>query len=117
MNINMIHWATQFSPSQSCTETLGILARNLSTFFRSVFLKVDVGNGRAGVWWEDSACVEIPKAVKDASDTIEFIGLYVHCSDSYEAKDVKAVEQVGFMLLHSLLFGKILRYNHESKNG
>ena len=69
---------------------------------RSVFLKVDVGNGRAGVWWEDSACVDIPKAVNDASDTIEFMGLYVHCSDSYEAKDVKAVEQVGFMLLHSL---------------
>jgi len=49
----------------------------------SVFIKVDCGNNRAGIHWED---VEIGAAVlrKLANNkNLHFAGLYAHCGDSY----------------------------------
>ena len=52
----------------------------------SAFLKIDCGNKRAGVWWSDhDRSVAIAKTLSDASDAVEFQGLYVHCGNSYSA--------------------------------
>lgn len=59
----------------------------------SVLLKVDCGNNRAGVWWEDEAGVELAELLS-ASANITFVGVYVHCGNSYNTKDPGQVEQI-----------------------
>ncbi|KAG7163256.1 D-serine dehydratase-like [Homarus americanus] len=51
----------------------------------SVFLKVDCGNKRAGVWWEDEAGVDMALQLHNAPN-ITFVGVYVHCGNTYGAK-------------------------------
>ncbi|XP_066984003.1 D-serine dehydratase-like [Macrobrachium rosenbergii] len=58
----------------------------------SVFLKVDCGNGRAGVWWEDEEGIELALSLSSASSRITFCGVYVHCGNTYHADDPKDVD-------------------------
>ena len=59
----------------------------------SVFLKIDCGNARAGVWWEDEEAVEVVKFLQSC-DNIKFQGIYTHCGNSYAASSVREVERV-----------------------
>lgn len=59
----------------------------------SVFLKVDCGNGRAGVVSEDPAAVEIVGYIHQ-HPRLEFGGIYAHCGNSYGAGSVGEVEEV-----------------------
>ncbi|CAL4068387.1 unnamed protein product [Meganyctiphanes norvegica] len=54
----------------------------------SAFLKVDCGGAREGVWWESDKGIEMAEAL-NKSPNIKFMGLYVHCGNSY----VKNVEE------------------------
>ncbi|KAK7083660.1 hypothetical protein SK128_013971 [Halocaridina rubra] len=60
----------------------------------SVFLKVDCGNNRAGVWWEDEESIILAHQLGSYSSLITFRGLYVHCGNSYYAKTDVEVEKV-----------------------
>lgn len=51
----------------------------------SVFLKVDCGNNRAGVWWEDEEGVDLALLLHSNPSKITFNGVYVHCGNSYGA--------------------------------
>jgi len=59
----------------------------------SVFLKVDCGNARAGVWWEDEEAVEIVKFIHRCQH-LQFQGIYAHCGNSYTAHSIAEVERV-----------------------
>ncbi|XP_045614282.2 D-serine dehydratase isoform X1 [Procambarus clarkii] len=59
----------------------------------SVFLKVDCGNKRAGVWWEDEAGVDLTVLLQNSPNII-FAGVYVHCGNSYHACTANEVLQV-----------------------
>lgn len=59
----------------------------------SVFLKVDCGNARAGVWWEDDEAVDIVKFIQGCQN-LTFQGIYAHCGNSYGAHSISEVERV-----------------------
>ncbi|KAK4305914.1 hypothetical protein Pmani_022229 [Petrolisthes manimaculis] len=59
----------------------------------SVFIKVDCGNKRAGVWWEDKSGMELAKTIHDTPN-ITLAGVYVHCGNSYSAPTPDDVEGV-----------------------
>jgi D-serine deaminase-like pyridoxal phosphate-dependent protein len=48
----------------------------------SIFLKVDCGYGRAGVWWQSEEGIRLAKEI---SSQFKFAGVYVHCGNSYSA--------------------------------
>ena len=59
----------------------------------SVFLKIDCGNARAGVWWEDGEAVEVVRFLQ-GRENVRFQGIYTHCGNSYAADSVREVERV-----------------------
>ncbi|XP_076033888.1 D-serine dehydratase-like [Oratosquilla oratoria] len=48
----------------------------------SVFLKIDCGNKRAGVWWENKDAERLAVRIHGTPNTI-FKGIYAHCGNSY----------------------------------
>lgn len=59
----------------------------------SVFLKVDCGNNRAGVWWEDEQGVDLAVTLHECP-SISFMGVYVHCGNSYHSETPKDVDKI-----------------------
>ncbi|PNF15335.1 D-serine dehydratase [Cryptotermes secundus] len=60
----------------------------------SAFIKVDAGNNRAGVCWQNTqAVVDMACQLSDGPHT-EFQGLYVHCGNSYSAGNLEQVKTV-----------------------
>lgn len=46
-----------------------------------------------GVWWEDEAGVELAVLLAESAN-ITFVGVYVHCGNSYGARDPSQVGQI-----------------------
>ena len=64
-------------------------------YYRSVYLKVDVGYHRAGVPSTNSdQLLEIAKLLYSNEDLIDFQGLYAHCGNSYSGKNPPEVQKV-----------------------
>ena len=59
----------------------------------SVFIKVNCGDPRAGIWYEDDLIAEIAtKITKECKEIIEFQGLYVHCGNTYKGNRLKKLK-------------------------
>jgi len=60
----------------------------------SIFIKIDCGNARAGVFWdEEDTVVDLVKFIT-SSDNLVFEGLYAHCGNSYSADNLDQVNNV-----------------------
>jgi len=59
----------------------------------SLMVKVDCGNARAGVWWEEETVITLAKYIHD-QPSLHFHGLYIHCGNSYSAHSVEEVKRV-----------------------
>ncbi|KAK3860700.1 hypothetical protein Pcinc_033267 [Petrolisthes cinctipes] len=68
----------------------------------SVFIKVDCGNKRVGVWWEDESGMELATSLHEAPN-ITLAGVYVHCGNSYSAPSPADVEGVRDQTIDRLL--------------
>lgn len=62
----------------------------------SAYLKVDCGNNRGGVRWDDTAeALSLAKAMSDSSGSIRFQGLYCHDGDSYTCRGASEIKTAG----------------------
>ncbi|ESO88027.1 hypothetical protein LOTGIDRAFT_219658 [Lottia gigantea] len=59
----------------------------------SAVLEVDCGYGRTGVEFDSDELVGIGKSASEA-DNIDFMGLYTHCGDTYDAKNVAGIQNI-----------------------
>ncbi|NXN34531.1 DSD1 dehydratase, partial [Nycticryphes semicollaris] len=60
-----------------------------------VWLKLDCGNGRAGVKPTDPGAMSLAWAIaKEAPEKVTLVGVYAHCGDAYSCCDVPAVQAV-----------------------
>ncbi|XP_063223800.1 D-serine dehydratase-like isoform X2 [Bacillus rossius redtenbacheri] len=60
----------------------------------SVFIKINAGNNRAGIWWEDTEKIVQVASLVANSKTAKFQGIYLHCGDSYYQKTHDTVLEV-----------------------
>ena len=60
----------------------------------SVFIKVNCGDARAGIWHESDLIIDVAELLRKNQEVIEFQGLYVHCGNSYTSKTVPDVHNV-----------------------
>ncbi|XP_023329119.1 D-serine dehydratase [Eurytemora carolleeae] len=68
----------------------------------SIVLKIDCGNERAGVWWEEaSQILEIARFIT-ASSNLKFQGIYVHCGNSYHSNTPEQVKDIRNNALNSV---------------
>ncbi|XP_061587340.1 D-serine dehydratase [Cololabis saira] len=58
-----------------------------------VWLKVDCGNGRAGVLHSEPAALSLAQAIAGA-EGVELTGVYVHCGNTYTCKGVEQIQAV-----------------------
>ncbi|XP_043921933.1 D-threo-3-hydroxyaspartate dehydratase-like isoform X1 [Protopterus annectens] len=58
-----------------------------------VWLKVDCGNGRAGVRSEDPESMELAKNIT-LTEGVELVGVYAHCGNNYYSKGVQEIQAV-----------------------
>jgi len=59
----------------------------------SVFMKLNCENGRAGVDHDSEVAITLAKSLHGMSN-IKFKGVYAHCGDTYDAKNVFEVQKV-----------------------
>ncbi|XP_061853151.1 D-serine dehydratase-like [Colius striatus] len=60
-----------------------------------VWLKLDCGNGRAGVLPTDPAALSLARAIaEDAPEEVALVGVYAHCGNTYGCRDIAAVQSV-----------------------
>ncbi|KAK2519597.1 D-threo-3-hydroxyaspartate dehydratase-like protein isoform B [Columba livia] len=60
-----------------------------------VWLKLDCGNGRAGVRPQDPGALSLARAIaEDAPGEVTLVGVYAHCGDTYGCRDVPAVQAI-----------------------
>ncbi|XP_075602999.1 D-serine dehydratase-like isoform X2 [Balearica regulorum gibbericeps] len=60
-----------------------------------VWLKLDCGNGRAGVRPTDPAALALARAIAEgAPEKVTLVGVYAHCGDTYGCRDVPAVQAI-----------------------
>jgi D-serine deaminase-like pyridoxal phosphate-dependent protein len=75
--------------------TLKLLEENPLTDKKwSVFVKVDCGGCRGGVLWDSDSALELVRHVA-ASQSVTFVGLYGHEGQSYHARGVEEVKEIG----------------------
>ncbi|XP_011615555.1 uncharacterized protein [Takifugu rubripes] len=58
-----------------------------------VWLKLDCGNGRAGVLYSDPGTLKLALAIAQA-DGVELTGVYAHCGNTYKCKGVEQIQAV-----------------------
>ncbi|XP_068197228.1 D-serine dehydratase isoform X2 [Antennarius striatus] len=58
-----------------------------------VWLKLDCGNGRAGVLHSDAGAVQLAQAIAGA-EGVELTGVYAHCGNTYYCKGVEQIQAV-----------------------
>ncbi|TNM98057.1 hypothetical protein fugu_014303 [Takifugu bimaculatus] len=58
-----------------------------------VWLKLDCGNGRAGVLYSDPGTLKLALAIAKA-DGVELTGVYAHCGNTYKCKGVEQIQVV-----------------------
>ncbi|NXE56030.1 DSD1 dehydratase, partial [Casuarius casuarius] len=60
-----------------------------------VWLKLDCGNGRAGVRPTDPGALELARAIaEEAPAEVALVGVYAHCGDTYRCGSVPEVQAV-----------------------
>ncbi|XP_074878529.1 D-serine dehydratase-like isoform X2 [Buteo buteo] len=60
-----------------------------------VWLKLDCGNGRAGVRPTDPGAMSLARAIaEEAPEEVTLVGVYAHCGDTYGCRDVPAIQAV-----------------------
>ncbi|NXS58551.1 DSD1 dehydratase, partial [Brachypteracias leptosomus] len=60
-----------------------------------VWLKLDCGNGRAGVRPTDPVAMTLARAIaEEAPEEVTLVGVYAHCGDTYGCRDVPAVQDI-----------------------
>ncbi|XP_050418392.2 D-serine dehydratase [Patella vulgata] len=60
----------------------------------SAIMEVDCGYARTGIEWDGEEILAIAQEA-DKCPTIHFMGLYVHCGDSYNAESVEEIHAIG----------------------
>jgi len=82
---------------------LGLLVESVETarFLRErlaapadIWLKIDVGNGRTGLAWDDSAGQTAVAGALNGSERLRLRGLLCHSGHTYAARGVKAIKAV-----------------------
>ncbi|KAM3865723.1 D-serine dehydratase-like [Diretmus argenteus] len=58
-----------------------------------VWLKLDAGNGRAGVLHSEPEALKLAQAISD-TEGMELTGVYVHCGNTYNCRGVKQIQAV-----------------------
>ncbi|KAM3838172.1 D-serine dehydratase-like [Diretmus argenteus] len=58
-----------------------------------VWLKLDCGNGRAGVLHSEPEALKLAQAISD-TEGMELTGVYVHCGNTYNCRGVKQIQAV-----------------------
>ncbi|MFH1843289.1 MAG: alanine racemase [bacterium] len=72
---------------------LDVLENRLNHEVR-VWVKIDAGYGRVGVWWEDhDSCRKIVAGIV-GSRRLQFAGLLTHSGHSYHATDIAAIQEI-----------------------
>ncbi|XP_074754305.1 D-serine dehydratase-like isoform X1 [Athene noctua] len=60
-----------------------------------VWLKLDCGNGRAGVRPTDPRALSLARAIaEEAPEEVTLVGVYAHCGDTYGCRDVPAIQTI-----------------------
>ncbi|KAM6289119.1 D-serine dehydratase-like, partial [Aegotheles albertisi] len=60
-----------------------------------VWLKLDCGNGRAGVRPSDPAALSLARAIaEEAPEEVTLVGVYAHCGDTYACRDVPSIQAI-----------------------
>uniref|UniRef100_A0A8B9F3P0 D-serine dehydratase n=1 Tax=Amazona collaria TaxID=241587 RepID=A0A8B9F3P0_9PSIT len=60
-----------------------------------VWLKLDCGNGRAGVRPTDPGAMALARAIaEEAPEEVTLVGVYAHCGNTYGCRDVQAVQAI-----------------------
>ncbi|NWT01840.1 DSD1 dehydratase, partial [Mionectes macconnelli] len=60
-----------------------------------VWLKLDCGNGRAGIRPTDPEAVALARSIaRGAPEAVELVGVYAHCGNTYGCGDIPAVRAV-----------------------
>ncbi|XP_051467267.1 LOW QUALITY PROTEIN: D-threo-3-hydroxyaspartate dehydratase-like [Apus apus] len=60
-----------------------------------VWLKLDCGNGRAGVRPTDPAALSLARAIaQETPEEVTLVGVYAHCGDTYTCRDVPSVQAI-----------------------
>ncbi|XP_061221678.1 D-serine dehydratase-like [Neopsephotus bourkii] len=60
-----------------------------------VWLKLDCGNGRAGVRPTDPGAMALARAIaEEAPEEVALVGVYAHCGNTYGCRDVQAVQAI-----------------------
>ncbi|NXD63014.1 DSD1 dehydratase, partial [Eolophus roseicapillus] len=60
-----------------------------------VWLKLDCGNGRAGVHPTDPGAMALARAItEEAPEEVTLVGVYAHCGNTYGCRDVQAVQAI-----------------------
>lgn len=74
-------------------ETVRFLGENLS-FDAHLWIKIDVGYGRTGIWWQDSdRLVQLAEGI-GKSGTLSLRGILTHSGHSYDARSKNQIEEV-----------------------
>ncbi|XP_009082768.1 PREDICTED: D-serine dehydratase-like, partial [Acanthisitta chloris] len=60
-----------------------------------VWLKLDCGNGRAGVCPTDPKAMALARAIaQESPDVVTLVGIYAHCGNTYSCRDVSAIQAI-----------------------
>ncbi|NWH88872.1 DSD1 dehydratase, partial [Aegithalos caudatus] len=60
-----------------------------------VWLKLDCGNGRAGIRPSDPEAVALARAIAQGSpELVTLVGVYAHCGNTYGCGDIAAIQAI-----------------------
>ncbi|NXH30174.1 DSD1 dehydratase, partial [Myiagra hebetior] len=60
-----------------------------------VWLKLDCGNGRAGIRPEDPEALALARAIAEGCpELVALVGVYAHCGNTYGCRDTAAVQDI-----------------------
>ncbi|NXB94392.1 DSD1 dehydratase, partial [Vidua chalybeata] len=60
-----------------------------------VWLKLDCGNGRAGIRPADPGALALARAIAQGSpELVTLVGVYAHCGNTYACRDIPAIQAI-----------------------
>ncbi|NWT74750.1 DSD1 dehydratase, partial [Prunella himalayana] len=60
-----------------------------------VWLKLDCGNGRAGIRPTDPEALALARAIAQGSpELVTLVGVYAHCGNTYGCRDIPAIQAI-----------------------
>jgi D-serine deaminase-like pyridoxal phosphate-dependent protein len=92
-------------------ESVNILSERLR-FPVNVFIKVDIGNHRTGIAYDDHALIDKVIAAADSAEKICFTGFLSHAGHSYDAKGYEEISAIHYESFTRL---KRLKQNYTEK--